>query len=620
MAWASVLLFTRQAGPGAKFDQVTWLASVYKERLPVLQISKTTGKKVKLCGWAFRHRDQGGLIFIDLRDRSGIGQLVFDRSVLGHHFGQAETIRSEYVLAIEGTVRARDKASVNPRMETGSVELLVERFEVLNPSKTLPFELEFAEVGEEHRLRFRYLDLRREAGMEALAKRSHLSAALRRFLEKEGFLEVETPVLNKSTPEGARDFLVPSRLSPGAFYALPQSPQIFKQILMVAGVEKYFQIARCFRDEDLRADRQPEFTQLDMELSFIDEERIMSLLEKMWATVLKEVFGLKFKTPFPRMTYAEAMESYGIDRPDLRFGMKLFDVAPLLKDSQFQVFRQTFDSGGRIKALCVPGGASLSRKDIDDLTAWVNRDFKAKGLAWLKHETEGLKSSISKFFSESELKAIERATGSRPGDIVFFAADREAIVNATLAHLRLAMGERFGLIPADEFKMVWITDFPLFERDADTGQWHAVHHPFTAPTPEDLPVLLDASRFEKEGQHVRSRAYDLVVNGTEIGGGSIRIHDAQTQSAIFRILKISAEEAQERFGFLLDALQYGAPPHGGVAFGLDRVLMLFLKRDSIRDVIPFPKTQKGHCLLSDSPSTVAPEQLKELRLRSTAST
>ncbi|MBE7440499.1 MAG: aspartate--tRNA ligase [Spirochaetales bacterium] len=594
---------------------MSWLASIYKERLPVLQIGKATGKKVRLCGWAFRHRDQGGLIFIDLRDRSGIGQLVFDRSVLGEHFQAAETIRSEFVLAVEGQVRSRARESINPRMATGEVEVLVERFEILNASRTLPFELEFAEVGEEHRLRYRYLDLRREAGMEALAKRSHLSAALRRFLEKEGFLEVETPVLNKSTPEGARDFLVPARLSPGSFYALPQSPQIFKQILMVAGVEKYFQIARCFRDEDLRADRQPEFTQLDMELSFIDEERIMALLEKMWARVLKEVFDLKIKTPILRMTHAEAMESYGIDRPDLRFEMKLVDVAPLVKNSQFQVFRQTFDGGGRIKALCVPGGASLSRKDIDDLTAWVNRDFKAKGLAWLKHEVDGLKSSISKFFSESELRAIERATASRPGDIVFFAADRESVVNATLAHLRLAMGEKFGLIPPDDFRMVWITDFPLFEKDPDSGAWHAVHHPFTAPAPEDLPILLDADRFEREGQHVRSRAYDLVVNGTEIGGGSIRIHDATTQSAIFRILKISPEEASERFGFLLDALSYGAPPHGGVAFGLDRILMLFLKRDSIRDVIPFPKTQKGHCLMSESPSPVSPEQLKELRLR-----
>lgn len=597
------------------------ISNLFRNRAYCGTISKSDdGNSVSISGWVFRYRDQGGLIFVDLRDRTGIVQLVFERSAMTDDklFDTAGEFRSEFVLAVEGYVRLRSPEAINEKIPTGEVEILVRDFEVLSRSRALPFALdEYGEVGEETRLRFRYLDMRRDEMHDSIITRSKLNQAIRRYLEKEGFVEVETPVLNKSTPEGARDFLVPSRLSPGKFYALPQSPQIFKQILMVGGFEKYYQIVKCFRDEDLRADRQPEFTQLDMEMSFIDEEMIMETLEHLWAAVFQEVFGVSLDMPVARITYHDAMELYGTDRPDLRFGMQLVDVADIAGQTDFQVFKNVLEgkNPGRVKALVVPGGAALSRKDIDDLTEWVGRDFGAKGLAWLKHEDDGLKSVISKFFTDGQLKELADKLKTKKGDIVFFGADKAHVVASTLGNLRLKLARKFNLIDESKPALVWVTDFPLFERDPQSGELYSVHHPFTAPNSEDLHILMDPETFKKEGEKIRSRAYDLVLNGSEIGGGSIRIHNPEIQSAVFRALKIEAEEAREKFGFLLEALEYGSPPHGGIAFGLDRVLMLMLGRESIRDVIAFPKTQKGLCLMSESPSTVESEQLRELRIK-----
>ena len=599
---------------GASVDPIE---GIFAERVAALDVvGQNVGATVHLCGWALRYRDQGGLIFVDLRDRSGLVQIVFDRSLLGGAFDAAASIRHEFVLAVRGRLRKRTPDAVNPKLATGALEVLADEFFVLNSSKTPPFDLdEFGEVGEEHRLRYRYLDLRRTELRQAMVMRSHLNQAIRRHLEAEEFLEVETPVLNKSTPEGARDFLVPSRLNPGRFYALPQSPQLFKQILMVGGLEKYFQIVRCFRDEDLRADRQPEFTQLDMEFSFVNEDLIKRAMEKLWKAVFKEVLDLELTTPFPDMTYREAMETYGSDRPDLRFDLKLTDVADVVRESEFKVFRAAAEQGMPVRALRVPGGAALSRKDIDDLTAWVGRDFGAKGLAWMKHEEGGLHSSISKFFNEAQLNRLAEISGSAPGDIVFFAADAPHTVFATLGNLRLRMAERFHLIPKGTWSCTWIVDFPLFEQAPDTGVWHSVHHPFTAPQVADEAIVMDPTRFKTEAGAVRARAYDLVMNGLEVGGGSIRMHRQDVQLAVLERLGISPDQAHEKFGFLIDALGFGAPPHGGIAFGLDRLLMLMLGRESIRDVIAFPKTQKGHCLMSESPSAVEPEQLRDLRIR-----
>lgn len=593
--------------------------TVFENRTSCGSLRKAdVGKTVQLSGWAFRYRDQGGVIFVDMRDRSGLVQIVLESSELKEAYEVAQEIRSEFVLAVEGKVRSRAEDAVNTKLDTGEIEVLVTRVDILSRSDALPFQLdEFSEVGEEQRLRYRYLDLRRDDMRDAIIARSRLNMSIRRYLEGRGFVDIETPVLNKSTPEGARDFLVPARNSPGKFYALPQSPQIFKQILMVSGFEKYYQIVKCFRDEDLRADRQPEFTQLDMELSFVNEEMIMGELEGLWKTVLKEVFDLDMILPVERMTYQDAMEYYGNDRPDNRFDMLLTDVADIAMESGFKVFHKAIESGGRVKALAVPGGAKLSRKDIDELTEWVGRDFGAKGLAWLKHEPDGLKSVISKFFNEDQLKALSDRLKTKEGDIVFFGGDREDIVNATLGNLRLKLARQFNLVPEDRWSFLWITDFPLFERDPASGELYSVHHPFTAPNDEDMDIFLDENRFREEGHKIRSRAYDLVLNGVEIGGGSIRIHTKEVQDAVFARLGIGPEEAVEKFGFLLDALKYGAPPHGGIAFGLDRVLMLLLDRDSIRDVIAFPKTQKGHCLMSDSPSEVGFDQLHELNIKVT---
>lgn len=593
------------------------VSDIFANRTPAGVLSvKDNGQMVGVTGWAFRYRDQGGCVFVDMRDRTGLIQLVFDQSTIPDKFASAERIRSEYVLAVVGVVRKRTAENINPRMKSGEIEILVKDFVVLNAAETPPFELdEHHEVHEELRLKYRYMDMRREGLAHALLMRSRLNQSIRRYLEGEEFLEVETPVLNKSTPEGARDFLVPARMTPGMFYALPQSPQLFKQILMVGGMERYFQIVKCFRDEDLRADRQPEFTQLDMEISFTTEDQIVGLIERMWARVIRECFDIEIPLPLPQLTYQDAMERYGVDAPDVRFEMELRDVADLVRKSEFKVFQSVLESGGRVKALAVPGGAQLSRKDIDDLTDWASRSFGAKGLAFIKHDDEGLKSAITKFFDADLLKEMSAYLETKPGDIIFFGAGPESIVNATLGNLRVRLAKKFDMIPEGQWAFTWVRDFPLFERDHKTGEIYSVHHPFTAPHEDQLDIVMDPERFKKEATKVLSRAYDLVLNGSEIGGGSIRIHKPDVQHAIFRALGISDEEVVEKFGFFVNALKYGAPPHGGIAFGLDRVMMLFLQRESIRDVIAFPKTQKGHCLMSESPSEVSAVQLQELAIK-----
>lgn len=592
------------------------LNNIYKNRIPIDQLTKYENQEVSILGWVFRYRDQGGVIFIDLRDRYDIVQIVLEESHFKEKYVKASSIRSEYVLAVKGKVRKRSKETINPKIRTGEIEVYVDDFLILNFSKPLPFSLdEYSQIGEEVRLKYRYLDLRREEMQKSIIIRSKLNHSLRNYLVNENFLEIETPILNKSTPEGARDFLVPARLSPGKFYALPQSPQIFKQILMASGFERYYQIVKCFRDEDLRADRQPEFTQLDIEMSFVNEEIITNLMEEMWRNVIKQVFDIELPNPFPRISYKDAMEYYGTDRPDLRFEMKLIDIEDIAKKSDFQVFKQALDKGGRVKALCVPGGAILSRKEIDDLTEWVKRDFKAGGLAWMKYEQDGLKSVISKFFNEELLQELANRCNAKIGDIIFFGADKEKIVNDTLGNLRIHLAKKFNLIKDNDYKCCWIVDFPLFERNPETNQLESVHHPFTAPVEEDLEILLDEKLFLEKGEKIRSRAYDMVINGVEVGGGSIRIHREDIQLVVFKKLGIEEKEAREKFGFLLDALSYGAPPHGGIAFGLDRILSIFLKKESIRDVIAFPKTQKGVCLMSGTPSEVDIKQLQELKIR-----
>ena len=571
--------------------------------------AKDIGNNVCLMGWVQRRRDHGGLIFIDLRDREGIVQIALDpdRDPAAHKI--AEQVRSEFVLAVQGVVSPRPEGTVNPKMKTGEVEVEVRELRILNVSKTPPFMLdEYTEVNENTRLKYRYLDLRRSQVQSNLMMRHRVTRTVRTYLDANGFLEIETPVLTKSTPEGARDYLVPSRVNPGTFFALPQSPQIFKQLLMVSGFDRYCQIVKCFRDEDLRADRQPEFTQIDCEMSFVDRDEVIRLMEGMIAAIFRDALGVEIPNPVPRMTYAEAIARFGVDNPDLRFGMELADLTSLVKMSGFKVFADAASGGGIVKGLNAKGCAGFSRKDMDDLTEFV-KIYGAKGLAYVKVTEEGWQSPIGKFFTEQEKSAINEALGAEVGDLLMFGADAPRVVNESLGRLRGHLGNRLGLTRKDDFRFVWITDFPLLEWDAEAGRFAAVHHPFTAPLDEDVPLL------ETEPGAVRAKAYDLVLNGSEIGGGSIRIHDQVLQQKMFSMLGIKEEESREKFGFLLDALEYGAPPHGGLAFGLDRLMMILTGAESIRDVIAFPKTQKATCMMSEAPGVVDPLQLRELNIR-----
>ncbi len=563
------------------------------------------GKTVKLMGWVHRRRDHGGLIFIDLRDRSGLVQLVVDPQ-LEEIFLLAEKLRSEFVISIQGQVRIRPEGTVNLKLKTGEVEVLVESLEILNESKTPPIQLDAEQSDENLRLRYRYLDLRRQPMQENIILRHRVVKLIRDFLDTEGFLEIESPMLTRSTPEGARDYLVPSRVHPGEFYALPQSPQLFKQLLMVSGMEKYFQIARCFRDEDLRADRQPEFTQVDIELSFVEQDDILALMEKLMVQILQLV-GRKAQMPLPRLTYSEAMERFGSDRPDLRFGLELCNVTELVADSQFGVFAKTVASGGQVRGICVPEASSFTRRQLDDLVATA-QEFGAKGLAWIALDEDGFRSPITKFFTTEQLEAIRERMGGKTGDLLIFVADKPQVTMEVLGRLRLELGKSLNLIDKDRWELLWVVDFPLLQYDEEEKRYQAVHHPFTSPRPEDLELL------ETDPGQVRAQAYDLVLNGIELGGGSIRIHRRELQERMFSALNISPSEAEEKFGFLLEAFSYGAPPHGGIALGLDRLIMLLAAAPSIRDVIAFPKTQSASCLLTGAPSSVDARQLRELHL------
>jgi aspartyl-tRNA synthetase len=595
----------------------SWYTKNYKNRVFAADLIRTPiDSEVVLCGWSFRFRDQGGVIFVDLRDRTGIIQIVARKELIGEKFSIAEAIRSEYVLVVRGKLQKRSPESINPKIPTGEFEVLIEDIEILNHSNTPPFQLdEFDESGEEIRLKYRYLEMRKNDLKERLIKRHNFIHSIRNFLHTKNFLEIETPILNKSTPEGARDFLVPSRLNQGHFYALPQSPQIFKQILMVGGMERYFQIVKCFRDEDLRADRQPEFTQLDMEFSFIDQEDILFEIENLVSHTFKESFGIDLQKPFPRIQYNDAMENYGSDKPDLRFGMKLVNLSDLVLDCNFQVFSNALKSGGVVKAICVPNGSTISRKEIEELTAWLGRDFRSKGLAYMKHGNNGLESTITKFFSEDTLKAIQAKMNSKEGDMLFFGADNTNIVNSSLGALRLKLSPKFDPAPENSYHISWVVDFPMFEVDQTTKEVFAIHHPFTSPKEIDLFLNESIESIISKAGSISSKAYDLVLNGNEIGGGSIRIHDKTIQEKVFQLLGISKEDADHKFGFLMEALQYGAPPHGGIALGVDRIMMLMTEAKSIREVIAFPKTQKGICMMSDCPTPVEEKQLEELKIR-----
>ena len=567
------------------------------------------GKEIVVSGWVHSRRDHGGVIFIDLRDREGLVQIVFQPEKK-EIFAQAEHLRSEYVLSVKGLVRNRPEGTVNPNMFTGKVEIVVNELEIINTSPVLPLEVDdYKETSEEIRLKYRYLDLRRPSFQKNFILRHKISQTIREYLNKEGFLEIETPFLTKSTPEGARDFLVPARLAHGCFYALPQSPQIFKQILMVAGFDKYYQIARCFRDEDLRADRQLEFTQVDMEMSFIEEQDIMTIVEQMLAKIFKDVLGKEIQTPFLRMPYDEAMLRFGSDKPDTRFAMEIKDFTKELANCGFGVFKNVIAKGNVVRGLCITGGAKFSRSEIDGLTKFVG-EFGAKGLAWMKITANGAESNIVKFFTKEEIDTIINKLEAKDGDLVVFLADEVDIVAQGLGALRLKMGKQLGLIDKNKFNFLWVVDFPLFAWDKEERRWVANHHPFTAVKDEDVDKLTQ----EKAGE-AKARAYDVILNGVELGGGSIRIHKSDMQSKVFNLLNITEESAKEKFGFLLDALTYGAPPHGGLAIGFDRLCALLIGEESIREVIAFPKTQKAICPLSNAPAEVAEKQLRELGIK-----
>lgn len=566
------------------------------------------GQTVTLVGWVWHWRDHGGVVFIDLRDRTGHSQLVFDPTINEAIHKQATTLRSEFCIGITGTVKARMEGTVNPNMPTGEIEIFVDDLHIFNEAETPPFPIDdHVEVGEDVRLKYRYLDMRRPTMRNNLVFRSKCYHVIRNYFYEQNFIEIETPVLSKSTPEGARDFLVPSRICPGEFFALPQSPQIYKQLCMIGGLDRYIQIVKCFRDEDQRADRQPEFTQIDVEMSFVTPEDIYETMEGLMARIWKEVKGIELQLPFPRMPYNEAMSRFGCDRPDTRFGMELKEITGIGKESEFKVFQSIAENGGKICGICVKGGAAFSRKDIEDLTSEA-AIHGSKGLAWMKHGESGLESNIVKFFSKEQQHAIIERLGSEVGDLLLFVADEKEIVYPSLSHLRLHLGAKMKLYDPKVDHFLWVTDWPLFEKD-DQGNPTPSHHPFTAPFPEHVDLL------ETDPLKIKAQAYDLILNGIELGGGSIRIHQRSVQQRAFKALGIGEEQAQQKFGFLLDAFRYGAPPHGGIAFGLDRMIMLLLGAPNIREVIAFPKNQRAQAVLEDAPSPVEEDQLKELSLR-----
>ncbi len=567
------------------------------------------GKEVVLMGWVQRRRDHGGVIFVDLRDKEGITQVVFNPERHRDSHAKAHVIRSEFVLAVRGTVEKRLEGMTNPKLYTGAIEVMASELKILNTAQTPPFQIEDkVDVSESIRLKHRHLDLRRPQLQHNIILRHRAGAAVREYLNQNGFLDIETPVLTRSTPEGARDYLVPSRVNPGQFYALPQSPQIFKQLLMMSGFDRYYQLVRCFRDEDLRADRQPEFTQIDVEMSFVGENDVMDLAEGMMAHVFEVVLGKTLKRPFPQLTYAQALNRYGLDKPDLRFGLELCDISDIVRDSGFKVFGNVVKNGGVVKALNAKGCVDFTRKAIDDLTEFVSV-YKAKGLAWIKIREDRWQSPIAKFFSDEEKERMIAEIGLETGDLVFFVADRISVANEALGHLRNRIGALLGLIDENEFNFVWVTHFPLMEYDETEKRMQALHHPFTAPLEED------EAKLASNPSEVLSRAYDLVLNGSEIGGGSIRIHQPEIQESVFTALELDRETYEEKFGFLLEALKSGAPPHGGIAFGFDRLVALLCGQSSIRDVIPFPKTQKAACLMTNAPSPAVKEQLDELNIK-----
>lgn len=568
-------------------------------------------EKVTLKGWVHNRRDLGGLIFVDLRDREGIVQIVFNPDFSEEALQVAETVRSEYVVEVEGVVTKRDAETINPKIKTGQVEVQVSIIEIINKSETPPFSIneENVNVDENIRLKYRYLDLRRQELAQTFKMRHQTTRSIRQYLDNNGFFDIETPVLTKSTPEGARDYLVPSRVHEGEFYALPQSPQLFKQLLMISGFDKYYQIVKCFRDEDLRADRQPEFTQVDIEMSFVDQEDIIAMGEDMLRKVVKDVKGIDVSGPFPRMTYAEAMDRFGSDKPDTRFGMELINVSQLGKEMNFKVFKDTVDNNGEIKAIVAKDAANkYTRKDMDALTEFVNI-YGAKGLAWVKVVDDGLSGPIARFFEDVNVETLKQLTEAKPGDLVMFVADKPNVVAQSLGALRIKLAKELGLIDESKLNFLWVTDWPLLEYDEDAKRYVAAHHPFTSPKREDIEKL------DTEPENVQANAYDIVLNGYELGGGSIRIHDGELQQKMFEVLGFTNEQAQEQFGFLLDAFKYGAPPHGGIALGLDRLVMLLTNRTNLRDTIAFPKTASATCLLTDAPGEVSDKQLQELSLR-----